>query len=296
MDVGGFALITGAASGIGKACARAFIKEGAAGVALVDINPEALQTARAELETEMAGMVRRRTTATTDENKQQQQQPRLATYVLDVTDEEQVQRVVAEAAAWLGRLDYVVNAAGVVCQPGEAANATTGDWKRTLQTNLDGTFFVLRAAVQIMRGQGPLVSSGVVDDEEKKEQEGGKQERQEKARGSIVNVASILGLRGKAWTAAYVASKHAVVGLTRSAAVDHADEGVRINAICPGYTDTPMMDPELRELLAATVAETPMGRWARPDEIADGVLFLAGGRSSFVTGTTLAVDGGYTAR
>ncbi|KAG5932123.1 hypothetical protein E4U53_001470, partial [Claviceps sorghi] len=281
MDVGGFALITGAASGIGKACARAFVKEGAGGVALVDINEEALRAVRAELDSEVGGAAR------------------LATYVLDVTDEEQVQRVVGEAAAWLGRLDYVVNAAGVVGGFGRgAAHATTAEWKQALDVNLDGTFFVLRAAARVMLGQQPRVSSldgGGSGGGSEAEAGAGAGRRQ---RGSIINVASVLGRRGRAEAPAYVASKHAVVGLTRSAAAAHARDGLRINAICPGYTDTPLLtsDAVLHDALARTVAATPMGRWARPEEIADGVLFLAGGRSSFVTGTTLTVDGGGGAR
>ncbi|KAG5912739.1 hypothetical protein E4U42_001925 [Claviceps africana] len=155
-----------------------------------------------------------------------------------------------------------------------------------MDVNLDGTFYVLGAAARVMLAQEPRVSG--------RDGDGGGWGRQ---RGSIVNVASILGLRGKAAAPAYAASKHAVVGLTRSAAAAHARDGLRVNAVCPGYTDTPMLtaDAAVHEALAGTVAETPMGRWARPEEIADGVLFLAGGRSSFVTGTTLTVDGGYTA-
>ncbi|KAG6011991.1 hypothetical protein E4U43_008000 [Claviceps pusilla] len=287
MDVSGFALITGAASGIGKACARAFIREGAAGVALVDISEQALQTTKAELEKEISGMAN---------NKESP--PRLATYVLDVRDETQVQHVVAEAAAWLGRLDYVVNAAGVASTTGGAAEATSEEWKRTLGINLDGTFYVLAAAARIMLAQEPLVSSLVNEDNNDGNDDGGVSSARCQ-RGSIINLASVLGARGKPSTAAYVASKHAVVGLTRSAAIDYAGQGLRINAICPGYTDTPLLrrfDGELRGTMTAAVEETPMGRLGRPEEIADGVLFLAGGRSSYVTGTTLMVDGGYTAK
>ncbi|KAG6177243.1 hypothetical protein E4U34_003106 [Claviceps purpurea] len=266
MDVRGFALVTGAASGIGKACAKAFIKEGAAGVALVDINEKALQITRAQIEAEIANM-----SSSVDTSEQ----PWLVTYVLDVTNEKQVQHVVDEAAAYFGRLDYVVNAAGVTCaNPCGVASTPTEDWKLVLDINLDGTFHVLCAAARVMLKQsGPK-------------------------RGSIVNVASILGVRGLPNTAAYVASKHGVVGLTRSAALDYAGEGLRINAVCPGYTDTPLLraNPNFRERVEAAVDVMPMGRLGQPEEIADGVLFLAGGRSSYVTGTTLMVDGGYTAK
>ncbi|KAG6220386.1 hypothetical protein E4U26_006668 [Claviceps purpurea] len=273
MEVRGFALVTGAASGIGKACATAFIKEGAAGVALVDINETALQTARAEIEDLIANMEPR--AEASGSKGMPRRQPLVATYVLDVTDEIQVQRVIEEAAANFGRLDYVVNAAGVasvgLCG---VASIPTEDWKRVLDINLDGTLHVLRSAARVML-----------------EQSGPK-------RGSIVNIASILGVRSMSNSAAYTTSKHAVVGLTRSAAIDYAKERIRINAICPGYTDTPLLkkNAHLHERVAGAAAEIPMGRLGQPEEIADGVLFLAGGRSSYVTGTTLMLDGGYTAK
>ncbi|KAG5966685.1 hypothetical protein E4U57_001998 [Claviceps arundinis] len=273
MEVGGFALVTGAASGVGKACATAFIKEGAAGVALVDINETALQTMRAEIEDLIANMEPR--AEASGSKGMPRRQPLVATYVLDVTDEIQVQHVVEEAAANFGRLDYVVNAAGVVgAMLGGVASAPMEDWKHVLNINLDGTLHVLRAAAHVMLKQlGPNP-------------------------GSIVNIASVLGVRSMSNSAAYTTSKHAVVGLTRSAAIDYAKERIRINAICPGYTYTPLlkMNAHIREMVAGAAAEIPMGRLARAEEIADGVLFLAGGRSSYVTGTTLMIDGGYTAK
>ncbi|KAG5919778.1 hypothetical protein E4U61_000571 [Claviceps capensis] len=233
----------------GKACAKAFIKEGAAGVALVGTNETALQTARAEIEDLIANM--EPSAESSGSKGMPRRQPLVATYVLDVTDEIQVQRVIEEAAANFGRLDYVVNAAGVVgAMLCGVASTPTEDWKRELEVNLGGTFHVLRSATRIM-----LKQSGA------------------KAR-------------------------HAVVGLTRSAAIDFAKEGIRINAVCPGYTDTPLLkkNAHLHEMVAGLAAAIPMGRLARAEEIADGVLFLAGVRSSYVTGTTLMMDGGYTAK
>lgn len=271
MDVPGFALVTGAASGIGKACARAFAVEGAAGVALLDRSEQALLAAKTEVATEIAA-------------RQANQQCHLLTLVADVTDEEQVGRAVQEAGATFGRLDYVVNAAGVTVRHDEgAAFADTSDWHRVMGVNLNGSLFVLRAAAQIMLKQEPILSS--VDGRPLQ-------------RGSIVNLASVLGLVAVPRYAAYTASKHAVIGLTQSASLDYAKDGLRINAMCPGYTETPMTgSPEIHKVVEETVrTSVPMNRMGQPGEIADGVLFLAGGRSSFITGTALLADGGLTAR
>jgi NAD(P)-dependent dehydrogenase (short-subunit alcohol dehydrogenase family) len=273
MDVPGFALITGAASGIGKACAKAFAVEGSAGIALLDINQDALLAAKTEIE------------ALAQKEERKADTPcQVLTYTVDVTDEEQVNRVVNEAAAALGRLDYVVNAAGVLATHiNGAAFANTEDWSRIMNINVNGTFFVLRAAAQIMLKQEPILSS--IDGRSLQ-------------RGSIINLGSILGHVGTPMTTAYTTSKHAVVGLTQTASLDYAKEGLRINAICPGYTETPMTTtPALQKAIQDTVQNAvPMRRFGHTKEIADGVLFLAGGRSSFITGSSLMVDGGYTAR
>lgn len=271
MDVPGYALITGAASGIGKKCALTFAYDGAAGVALVDINSDSLAVVKAEIE---------------ERQKTQGRKPcRIETYTLNVTNEEQVNKVVDEVAQTFGRIDYVVNAAGIgLKHPGGAINCETKDWQRVLDINLTGTFFVLRAAAKIMLKQEPILSS--IDGRPLQ-------------RGSIVNFASILGVVGVTLSTAYVASKHAVVGLTKTASEDYAKDGLRINAICPGYIETPMTttDPLIFNVMLERVkTSVPMQRVGQPQEIADGVIYLSGGRSSFVTGTTLIVDGGYTQR
>lgn len=277
MDVSGFALITGAASGIGRACARAFAIEGSAGVALLDINEEALITVKTDIEAEI---VKRKSGTGADNGRP----CRILIYSLDVSSEEQVDRVISEVAEAFGRLDYVVNGAGVaVTHDGGTAAVKTNDWNRVIDINLTGTFFVLRAAAQIMLKQEPILSS--IDGRPLQ-------------RGSIVNVASILGIVGSPTTTAYAASKHAVIGLTQTAALDHAKDGLRINAICPGYVETPMTtnDSVKKPIEHVVSTAVPMCRFGQPKEIADGILFLAGGRSSFVTGSALMVDGGYTSR
>ncbi|KAJ5295405.1 hypothetical protein PENANT_c001G10773 [Penicillium antarcticum] len=272
MDVPGIALVTGGASGIGRACAKAFARDGASGIALLDMNAEALAAVKAEIEELL--------------KRQPSSKPcRVETYPTNITDENRVNEVVQEVATTFGRLDYVVNAAGIAMKhAGGAAFCETSDWERILNINLTGTFFVLRAAAKIMLKQEPIRSS--IDGRPLQ-------------RGSIVNFSSIQGIAGIALSTAYTASKHAIIGLTRTASEDYAKDGLRINAICPGYTETPLTtkSPQILAAMKEKVANAvPMERMGQPEEIADGVIYLAGGRSSFVTGTALFVDGGYTQR
>ncbi|POS75076.1 hypothetical protein DHEL01_v206537 [Diaporthe helianthi] len=270
MDVPGYALITGAGSGIGKACALAFSKEGSAGIALLDINVDALEAVKKEI-----------SAARGDDAPQ----ANILLFPLDISSEDDVRKAVRETVNTFGRLDYVVNAAGIAMKhAGGAAYCKTEDWNRTLDINLGGTFYLLKAAADVMLKQEPIKSS--IDGRPLQ-------------RGSIVNFSSIQGVVGITLSTAYAASKHAVIGLTRSASEDYAHLGLRINAICPGYTETPLTtkNPDVLKAMKERVATAvPMQRMGHPSEIADGVLYLAGGRSSFVTGSVLMVDGGYTCR
>lgn len=271
MDVPGFALITGAASGIGRACAKGFAAEGSAGIALLDINQEALAAVKQEIENEIT--------------KPSGKPCQIETYTIDISNEDQVIQVVNAVAQKFGRLDYAVNAAGIAMKhEGGAAFAKTPDWQRIMDINLNGTFYVLKAAAQIMLKQEPILSS--IDGRPLQ-------------RGSIVNFGSIQSVVGITLSAAYTTTKHAVIGLTRTASEDYANKGLRINAVCPGYTETPLTtkNPDVAKAMAERVmTAVPMQRMGNPREIADGVLYLAGGRSSFVTGSALMVDGGYTSR
>ncbi|KAJ4301885.1 hypothetical protein N0V90_003981 [Kalmusia sp. IMI 367209] len=274
MDVPGFALITGAASGIGRACAKAFAQEGCAGIALFDLNREALTEVKNSL-----------LSAADVQNNIRSAPLRIETYAVDVSNEQAVTKAVDQVAQIFGRLDYVVNAAGIAIKhQGGAAFAQTEDWQKVLDINLNGTFFVLRAAAQIMLKQDPILSSI---------------NGRPVQRGSIVNFSSIQGVVGITLSTAYTVSKHAVLGLTRTASEDYAAQGLRVNAICPGYTETPMTtkNPAVKKAMDERIqTAVPMQRMGNPSEIADGVLYLAGGRSSFVTGSALMVDGGYTSR
>ena len=214
MDVPGVALITGAASGIGAACARTFARDGCSGLALVDVNTAGLEALKAEIQS-----------AHTQRHPNSSPLP-IETYICNVTDETQVNATITAAATALQRLDYVVNAAGIGKKhAGGVSAAPTAEWQAVIDINLTGSFFVLRAASQVMLTQTPLRSS---------------LDGRELQRGAIVNFGSILGAVGVPLSTAYTAAKHGVLGLTRTASEDLAAKGVRVNAICPGYTETPM--------------------------------------------------------
>ncbi|KAJ5618088.1 hypothetical protein N7537_003202 [Penicillium hordei] len=186
---------------------------------------------------------------------------RVLTYPINITDENRVNEVVEEVATTFGRLDYVINAAGIAMKhTGGAAFCETSDWERILNVNLTGAFFVLRAAARIMLKQEPIKSS--IDGRPLQ-------------RSSIVNFPSIQGVAGIALSTAW------------------------FNAICPGYTETPLAtkSPQILAAMKEKVANAViMARVGQLGDIADGVVYLSGGRASFVTGTALFVDGGYTQR
>jgi NAD(P)-dependent dehydrogenase (short-subunit alcohol dehydrogenase family) len=191
----------------------------------------------------------------------------------DVADSSFCDGAVAAAMQRHGGLDVLVNAAGVIVRA-SGEDTTDEQWAKIMGVNVSGTFFMCRAAVRVMK-----TSRG----------------------GAIVNFGSIWGDLGSAGVAAYCASKGAVHNLTRALAMDHAADGIRVNAVCPGEVNTPMLQSERAEavtdqLLMAIAATVPMGRLADPDEIARVVCFLASDDASYMTGALVSVDAGYGAR
>jgi NAD(P)-dependent dehydrogenase (short-subunit alcohol dehydrogenase family) len=240
------ALVTGGASGIGRATAELFAREGAR-VAVADYNPAGRDTVQA---IQSAGGE--------------------AIFVpVDVSDSSQVARMVEAVLQAHGRIDILFNGAGILFY-GTVLETDEQAWNRVISINLTGTYLCCRAVLPHMIGQGG---------------------------GSIINVASTVGAHDACANAvAYVTSKGGVTLFTKAMAIDHAKQGVRVNALVPGATDTPMIRKALTaEALKALAESQPIGRLGRPEELAKAVLFLASDDASFVTGTALYVDGGQAA-
>lgn len=190
----------------------------------------------------------------------------------DVSDEASVRDMILEIVSSFGRLDAAFNNAGIEGAGAPTGECTTENFDRVIGVNLRGVFLCMREELRQMTRQ--------------------------EAGGAIVNCSSVAGLVGFAGIPAYVASKHGVVGLTRNAALEYAQQKIRVNAVCPGAIETPMLDRLMsagvpRESIVAT---EPVGRLGKPEEIAAAVLWLCGGDASFVTGQAIAIDGGWTAR
>jgi NAD(P)-dependent dehydrogenase (short-subunit alcohol dehydrogenase family) len=194
-----------------------------------------------------------------------------ASMVLDVTDRPAVMEAVQATVNQFGSLDSALNNAGIYPTQAELAKVDEEIARRVMEINYWGTFHCMQAQIEAMLRQGG---------------------------GTIVNVSSGAGLIGFPLSSAYCASKHAVVGLTKSAAIDYAARNVRINCICPGVIETKMVDALLagNEAKAAITAGHPIGRIGQPSEIADAALWLSSPRSSFVVGASISVDGGFTAQ
>ena len=192
--------------------------------------------------------------------------------VCDVSQEDQVDAMVNQAVATFGRLDMAFNNAGIQAPPMDAADEPAEMFDRVNAINLRGVWTCMKHELRQMRAQGS---------------------------GAIVNCSSLGGLVGLPGRAAYHASKHGVIGLTRSAALEYAPRGIRINAVCPGTIETPMVTDMIAKgelSVPDAVANQPIGRLGRADEIAAAVLWLSSPGASLIVGVALPVDGGYTAR
>ena len=249
---GKVALITGAGSGIGKATALAFAREGAS-VVVADMDRRHGRMAVREIESNEG----------------------TALFVeVDVADEQSVEAMVGGCLEQFGRLDIAHNNAGIGTPSAPLHETEREGFERVLAVNLTGVWLCLKYEAQAMLDLGG---------------------------GSIVNTASLAGLIGFPLNVAYSASKHAVIGITRTAALEYAQSGIRVNAVCPAFIQTPMVEgfitqPNARMSLDRLARMQPMGRIGTPEEVAAAVLWLCSDAASFVTGIALPIDGGTTAR
>ena len=245
---GKVAFVTGAASGIGRATALAFAREGASVVVADASEPGSQETARMIKEGGGRALAVR----------------------CDVSQAEDVKAALDKTVETFGRPDYAFNNAGVEQPVMPVADLTEEEWDRIVDIDLRGVFLCMKHEIPLMLKQGG---------------------------GAIVNTSSGAGVKGIPGQAAYCAAKYGVVGLTKAAALDYAKSNIRINAVCPGIIETPMMDrfsggtPEGRERV---IAQEPVGRMGRPEEIAAAVLWLCSDATAFVVGHALVVDGGQT--
>ena len=244
------ALVTGGASGIGRASALLFAREGAR-VLVSDID-EAGGRETAQLIEKEGGEA--------------------DFFAADVSREEQVSALIQRCVERFGRIDCAHNNAGITGAMGPLHAIALADWQRVLDTNLTSVFLCMKYEIPRMVEQGG---------------------------GSIVNTASGAGLIATPFLSPYCASKHAILGISKTAAVENAQTGVRVNAVLPGSTDTPMLQasiqigPEIEKLIRSS---TPSGRFGEPEEIAEAAVWLASDRSSYVSGHSMLVDGAAVAR
>ncbi len=242
--------ITGGASGIGRAAALAFAREGAS-VVIADVMSD-----RAG---ETAHMIEARGA-------------RPLVLPCDVSSDRDVRTAIAKTFETFGRLDCAFNNAGIEGEQATTQMCSEQNWDRVMSVDLKGVWLCMKHQIPLMLKQG---------------------------RGAIVNCSSVAGLVGFPGIPAYVAAKHGIVGLTKTAALELASTGVRVNAVCPGVIQTPMIDrfvhgeAQLRQQL---LAGEPVGRVGTPEEVADTVVWLCSDAASFITGASLAIDGGWVAR
>lgn len=241
-------LITGAASGIGKAAAEAFAREGAK-LILSDRQQETGEAVAQSLREQGCDVI----FCTTD-----------------VADYAAVEDMVQQGVAVFGRIDIAINNAGIGGSMSRTSATTLKDWDRVIAVNQSGVFYCMKTQLAVMEAQGS---------------------------GCVVNISSIAGLRGLPNNLPYVASKHAVIGMTKTAALEYARLGIRVNAVCPVFTQTPLVDQLLatqegmEEKLKRTI---PLRRFGEVEDIVNAITWLCDPASSFVTGLCLPIDGGQT--
>lgn len=247
---GKVAIVTGAATGIGRATAVAFARKGIR-LALADINMEKL----AETEQQVRAIGGEAILIETD-----------------VADPKAVKAMVEKTIQAYGRIDYAFNNAGIEGDQNLTADCSLENWKRVTDINLNGVFYCMKYEIpEILKHEG----------------------------GAIVNMSSVAGRVGFPNIAAYTASKHGVIGLTKTSALEYAESGIRINAVCPGIINTEMIERFTKgdkETLAEMEKMEPMGRLGEPEEVANPVVWLCSDEASYITGHALPIDGGYLVR
>ncbi len=244
---GKVALVTGAASGIGRAVALAFAREGV-GVAVADIDLDGGQETHRQI---------------------QQGGGKSIFSKCDVTREDMIKTTMEEAVKEWGRIDYACNSAGIHNPlPGTLADVDRDLWDQIMAVNLTGVFLCMKYEILQMVNQGG---------------------------GVIVNIASLAGLTAEPGSSAYTASKHGVMGLTKTAALDYVRDGIRINAVCPACVDTPMLASAPEEVRQYLKTLHPIGRFGKPEEVAGAVMYLCSDLAAFTTGTGVVLDGGASA-
>ncbi|KAL0932477.1 short-chain dehydrogenase reductase [Colletotrichum truncatum] len=254
----GVVFITGAGgTGIGAAVAKGFARSGCSRIAITDLNKKSLASTRdAILEANPKADVLSRDG--------------------DISDENFVNQLVGDVAKKFSRIDYSVSCAGILGKSLRSHETSTAAFDLITNVNYRGSWLVSRAVLGHMLKQKPL------------EEHGGQ-------RGSIVNIASQLGIVARPSAAPYCASKAAIINMTRSDAIDYSQDGIRVNCVCPGVIATPMTtaSEELVQRLKPAIDIAPMKRMGTPEEVANAVLFLSSSQASFVQGHALVVDGGY---
>jgi NAD(P)-dependent dehydrogenase (short-subunit alcohol dehydrogenase family) len=246
---GKVAVITGGASGIGRACAHVLARSGA-DISVWDLDQGTIDVVLAELEAFEC---------------------RTHSAVVDVSDSAAVDAAMADVVDTLGHVSIAVCNAGIGGEQNPSGEYSDEGWHKVIGVNLDGVFYTQRAAIRAMKAGG--------------------------RGGSVINMASILGAVGFANSSAYTAAKHGVVGMTQAAAWEHAADGIRVNAVGPGFIRTPLVEKSLTpEILQYLESQHAMQRLGESEEVAELVAWLASDGSSFATGTYYPIDGGYLAR